>query len=178
MQEPLQTVQTFVAPVVVISANGLLALALYNRLAALIGRSRTINKERFDLSARLSGPSSPPEASGEAAHLRKRIHVLDELGHQLFSRGRLIRDALLSLMAAVLCMLGCSLALGLASLWDPLGWAALILFVAGILVMAAGVIKAVQELRVALSPLLFEHDMMEAADPIEPGEENGISESP
>ena len=48
MHEALQTIQSFVAPVVMISANGLLCLAFYNRMAAVIHRTREINRERFE----------------------------------------------------------------------------------------------------------------------------------
>ena len=50
----LQTIQSFVAPVVMISANGLLCLAFFNRMAAVVHRVREINRERFELAARLA----------------------------------------------------------------------------------------------------------------------------
>lgn len=169
MLEELPTIQQLVAPVAVISANGLLCLALYNRLAAVVSRSRTLNKERFELSIRRSA-LKPEEAGVEVAHLEHRIHTLDELGHQLYERLHYIRDALIYLLLAVLAMLGCSLAIGLAAIAGPFGGVALGLFAIGIVVMMLGVAKAIQELRVALSPLLFEHEMIERSHTLENGE--------
>lgn len=157
----LQIIQALVAPVVVISANGLLCLALYNRFAAVVSRTRTINKERFDLHARLSAMAEPSQRAVEVAQLNRRLHILDELGHQLFQRGRMIRDALVLLLAAVECMIVCSLSLGLGSVWAWFDWAALATFVAGMLVMIAGIFRAIQELAIALQPVSYEHDMME-----------------
>jgi hypothetical protein len=157
----LETIQTFVAPVVMISANGLLCLAFYNRLSAILNRSRTINKERFDLVLRLAAMEEESWRSAEAGHVRHRIEILDELGHQLFARARLIRQTLIFLLVSVLCMLGCSLALGLAPLAAGPAVVALSLFVAGAVAMMFGVVTAIVELRVTLEPLLFEHERME-----------------
>jgi hypothetical protein len=160
MFRAIETIQWFVAPVVMISANGLLCLAFYNRMSSIVGRSRTINKERFELAIRHSGLAATPDAP-EAVHLTRRIKILDELGHQLYDRARLIRATLISLLLSVVFMLASSLALGLSPLGDSLGWAALGLFVAGALAMMCGVVLAVQELRISLDPLLFEHEGME-----------------
>ena len=158
----LETIQSFVAPVVMISANGLLCLAFYNRLSSLMNRSRTINKERFDLVTRMALIADRAEQATEAEHLRRRIEILDELGHRLFDRAWLIRGTLVCLLVAVVCMLACSLALGLSPLGIGLSWAALAFFVAGTLVMMVGVFLAIQELRITLEPLLYEHERMEA----------------
>jgi hypothetical protein len=161
MTEALKTIQSFVAPVVVISANGLLCLAFYNRLAAVIGRLRSINKERSDLLHRLAVLPEAVEHDPEKEHLQRRMHILDELGHQLHDRAYLIRDALIYLLLAVEIMIACSLALGLGSLTPVFGSIALCLFVLGMAVMMYGVLKALRELHIALLPVLFEHEMME-----------------
>lgn len=164
----VETITSFVVPVVMISANGLLCLAFYNRLAAVIARLRAINKERFDLFTRLATTNEARPESPDVAHILRRLEILDELGHLLFARVRLIRDALICLLATVLLMLGCSLALGMTSLASTLGWlpptvawVAPALFVTGIVVMMAGIWLAICELRNALATLSFEHDMLE-----------------
>lgn len=166
----LETIQSFVAPVVVISANGLLCLAFYNRMASVISRLRTINKERFDLHARLSTLTDDDPDSAHPGYLKHRVEILDELGHQLFDRVRVIRDSLIFLLVTVLCMLGCSLALGLAPAFPQMGSVALVLFVSGVVIMILGVARAIQELRMTLSTLLFEHDMLEKLPEEQPGE--------
>lgn len=166
----LETVQSFVAPVVVISANGLLCLAFYNRMTSVITRLRTINKERFDLHARLLAMAADTPDSSHASHLRHRVEILDSLGHQLFERVRVIRDSLIFLLVAVLCMLSCSLALGLAPALPRMGSVALALFVSGVVIMILGVARAIQELRMTLSTLVFEHEMLEKLPAEQPGE--------
>ena len=157
----IETVHTFVAPVVMISANGLLCLAFYNRLGSVVNRSRAINKERFDLTARLSVMSQEETSPADAAHVERRIDALDELGHQLYERAHLLRSSLICLLLSVLAMLACSLALGLSPLGEALAWAALAFFVVGALVMMLGVLTAIRELHAALDPLLYEHDRLE-----------------
>lgn len=157
----LETIQSFVAPVVMISANGLLCLAFYNRISAVVSRSRTINRERFDLVARLSARSCEPAASPEVAHIRRRVEILDELGHQLYDRAWWLRGTLVCLLVSVQFMLACSLALGLARLGSGFAWSALVFFVAGALAMLLGIFLAICELAATLNPLLFEHERME-----------------
>jgi hypothetical protein len=157
----LETIQSFVAPVVMVSANGLLCLAFYNRLSALANRSRAMNKERFDLVAELSALQAKSAMGLEPEHLELRIATLDEIGHQLFERARWIRRTLMSLLVSVLCMLACSLCLGLASLVEAIGVIAPWLFVAGIISMIVGILAAIEELRRSLQPLLFEHEQID-----------------
>lgn len=173
--EAVHTIEVFVAPVVMISANGLLCLAFYNRMAAIVNRTRAINKERFDLFARLAALANQPGNAPEVAHVKKRLEILDELGHQLFDRARMIRDSLICLLVTVLLMLGCSLDLGITPLFPALGWLAPTLFVGGLAVMMMGVLKAIQELRASLSPLTFEHEMLEQSQHENGREFNGES---
>jgi hypothetical protein len=161
MSPALETIQSFVAPVVMISANGLLCLAFYNRLSAIANRSRTINRERFELLGHLQALDPHLADSPATAHQKKRIEILDELGHRLFQRARWLRGTLLCLLVSVLAMLACSLALGLSSLGAVFGWAALAAFVAGALAMMAGIVMAIQELLASLEPLWFEHHRTE-----------------
>ena len=157
----LETIQSLVAPVVMVSANGLLCLAFYNRLSALANRSRVMNKERFDLVAQLSALHAKGATGLEPEHLELRIATLDELGHQLFDRARWIRCTLMSLLISVLCMLACSLCLGLATLLEGIAAVAPWLFVAGTLSMMVGILAAIEELRRTLKPLLFEHEQID-----------------
>jgi hypothetical protein len=157
----LETIQSFVAPVVMVSANGLLCLAFYNRLSALANRSRTMNKERFDLVAQLSALRATGAAGLEPEHLELRIATLDEIGHQLYDRARWIRCTLMSLLVSVLCMLACSLCLGLATLVEAMAMIAPWLFVAGTIAMMIGILAAIEELRRSLKPLLFEHEQID-----------------
>jgi hypothetical protein len=157
-----QTIQGLVAPVVLISANGLICLALYNnRLAAVTSRARAFHKEWFDLFARLSGMEPAEQAAGDGRHLADRIKILDEMGHRLIVRARLLRDSLFCLLLSVLLLLACSLGLGVPLVMPYVEWPAIVLFYLGVLVMMAGIVLAMLELRSALDPLLMEHQMIE-----------------
>lgn len=159
------TIQELVAPTVMVSANGLICLALYNRLTAIVARLRTFYREEFDARARL-GAMKPGQREGSVARqLETRLAALEEQSALVLRRARLIRAALMSLLTAVLAMLACSLVLGLASLHQPLQGLALGLFVLGVLAMASGVSLALVELWLALEPVVAEGEMFDAPPP-------------
>ena len=54
-----------VTPVVVISATALLCLAFYNRLAAIVGRLRSVQRERLEQQERLATMSPVSFRSSE-----------------------------------------------------------------------------------------------------------------
>lgn len=158
MIDASETIKTLIAPVVMISACGLLCLALYNRMASIVGRARVFHKERFDAASReaaLSGAS--PEEKRAKAELRKRIATLEDQGAQILRRARLIRNALFCLIVTVMCMILCSLLLGLTGLNKAFAVSALAAFVVGMLSMLAGMILATVELGRALDPVAVEH---------------------
>ncbi len=144
-----------------VSANGLLCLAFYNRLSSLANRSRTMNKERFDLSSHLTAEQVAGEASIEAKHLESRIATLNEIGHQIYSRAKWIRGTLMALLISILCMLSCSLCLAMSGLTPAIGAVAPWLFGLGTLAMMAGVLAAMEELRRTLPPLWYEHEKLD-----------------
>jgi hypothetical protein len=146
-----------VAPVVMISACGLLCLAIYNRMAAVVGRARVFLKERFDAMAKLSTLELESQASPDAHILRLRIATLDTMNDHIIRRAKLLRRSLMCLLASVICMLACSLTLGL-SLLIRVEIIALVIFIVGVIVMAAGIVLAMLELRRALDPLMLEQD--------------------
>jgi hypothetical protein len=162
MLPALETIQSSVAPVVMISANGLLCLTFYNRLSAFMTRSRTINKERFDLATRALMLAKQEPQDAEIVHLRRRVEVLDEVGHRLMAQIRWVRGTLLCLLLSVLCMLTCSLALGLSTVGAKFAWLAVGLFLAGAALMIFGILMAIVDLQFAMDALIFEHREMES----------------
>lgn len=150
MPDVLRTIQLLVAPVVMISACGLLSLALYNRLVAIVSRARVFNKESFEETAKLAAAEGELAGNPALAQLRRRVAIVDEQATQILRRARLVRDALMCLLAAILCMLLCSLALGLSLLRAWFAGVALSLFALGILITAAGVVLCLAEVRHAL----------------------------
>jgi len=158
----LAVFQLFVAPVILISAGGLICLALYNRLALIVGRARHFHKERFDAVGALR--SAAPD-SVEAGRLKERIALLDRQSREVRSRAKLVRDALVGLMTMILCMLGCSLFLGATAWWGPFGTVAMALFVLGVLSMMYAVVQSIVELRLSLRPVTLEASAVEGEAP-------------
>lgn len=157
MPDVVHTIQLLVAPVVMISAAGLVCLALYNRLAAIVGRVRTIHKEEVDALSRMS--LAPAPAPSKSAH--RRVVTLEEQVDHLMERARLLRAALVCLLVTVLSMLLCSLAIGISLLWGEAAYVALAVFLGGVLVEAAGIVLAILELRIALVAAALEADSIE-----------------
>ena len=161
MYEPLHVIQLLVAPVIMISAGGLICLALYNRLAMIVTRARAFHKERFDEMTRLTRLTLDQQTSLEANQLRQRINILDVQSKHILVRAKLIRNSLMSLIVMILCMLGCSLSLGATLLVSWTVYPALGLFTVGVLATALSMILALMELRQSLTPVTLESSSAE-----------------
>ena len=157
----IEIIHNLVSPVVMVSANGLLCLVFYNRLSAVVNRHRMINKERVDLLTHLASFSGAEKQFQHAVHMRRRMDVLDRLGTQLLNRAQWVRRVLYCLLLSVLCMLACSLMLGLVAMNGHFASIALGLFVAGALAMMAGGAMAMWELHLTLEPLMFETECID-----------------
>lgn len=151
-----ETMRDLLAPVAMISANGLLCLALYNRLTAVITRLRMFDKERFDVHATLLNDRTERPHSTASNPMLVRLTDLDEQCRLIARRARWLRDALLMLLIGVIGMLSSSLAIGLSQLWPSLSSVGLVIFVTGILCMIVGILFAVRELAISLDPLQVE----------------------
>lgn len=170
----LTLLQIVLAPVVLISACGLLCLALYNRFSNIISRARAFHREMFDCQTQLTKLGNPE--SDLAAQLTDRIAILSGQTAQILARAAKIRAALFCLLLTIVCMLACSLLLAApVPLVDPAQIAngsafntpgtlhtivmlAGAVFVVGIVLMIAAMIFAVLELRTALDPVAIEHE--------------------
>src|SRR5271167_2851098 len=94
-----RVVSASVAPVVIISASSLLCLAFYNRLAAIVTRLRSVQRERLELNDRLDR-LSPADIEHHSA--MRHTCILESLAEQTIRirrRARLIRATLMSLLA-------------------------------------------------------------------------------
>ncbi len=150
------------APVVLISACGLLCLTFYNRLAVLTARIRSFNAERFTLMEKIScDHSTPPHLNGKASPLQARQHGLEEQTQAILHRAYLIRRTLVCLVSCIIGMLLCSLTLGLGLIIPYLDLPALAFFVLGMFAMLVAMITALQELRLSLQPVSLEQDFFE-----------------
>lgn len=137
-----------VVPVVIISACGLLSLAFYGRLAALVARLRTFQREMLREQEKWA-----KEGPGDHQRL---LEVLRTQTLRVTERARLIRGALLFFLTAVAILIVCSLTLVTSWFFPPAAFVAAVFFVAGLLSMLGGVVSAMMELRESLEQVEFE----------------------
>lgn len=139
-----------VTPVAMISACGLVTLALYNRLGAILSRLRAFHQQKLGL---LDDPH-PDQAS-----------LLDMLDAQIVTvtrKGRLVQNGLRCLLAAVAALLVCSLLAGASVVWPWVGVVAVGTGVLGVVLFLAGLGWAMRELTLTLSPLEEETAYLDA----------------
>ncbi len=156
-----QVIGQLVAPVVMISANGLLCLAFFNRLATLVARSRAFANERVAL-LRAAGGGTPGPVG--AALDSMRLEALEAHSSRVLKRATLLRSSLQCLLAGVLAMLACSAAIGLSLVSHSLWYVALVAFAVGILAMAVGVGLVMAELAQALRDVQLEDRLLRSID--------------
>jgi hypothetical protein len=143
-----------VVPVVIISACGLLCLAFYNRLAAIVSRLRGFQRERLHEQELLERKGS--EEGPEMSRRRRLLEHLETQTSRVVRRAMLIRLTLSFLLFTISLLIGCCMALGLSVLVPHAVFVAVPLFMLGLLSMLAGMIAAMLELKAALQPAELE----------------------
>lgn len=161
-----ETLQPLLAPVVLISACGLMIMSLTTRTMAFSSRIRRLHHERLEIAERAedSGGSTPTQ--------RLRYEGVGEQSRNLLRRLRLLRGALVCMVGCVALMLISSLSIGLAQIADgsPFDELAVLAFIAGLLSMLIGAAAFLVELRVSLNEITYEHHRVRALTLPEPGE--------
>lgn len=142
-----------VTPVVLISACGLITLALYNRLGAILARIRAFHQQKIDL---LEGLDK--QASGDQAML---LEMIDSQVARITVKAKAIQQGLYCLLSAVLAFLLCSLLGPATVLYVWAGAVALGMHVLGLGLFLAGVGWAIRELTLSLTPLEEESAYLE-----------------
>lgn len=149
----VQVIQQLVAPAVMISACGLLCLAQYNRLAAIVARLRQFHHERFEIYESMS-----TSEESEKQLLTARFEGIGEQADHILQRARTIRNGLICLVGCILCMLASSLAIGLSLTIESVQPVVVGLFILGVLSMTAAMVFALAELRASLKEVEYEHE--------------------
>jgi hypothetical protein len=135
-----------VTPVVLISACGLIMLALYNRLNAILVRIRAFHQQKITLL----------EDVGKRETDDQRQRLLDMIDSQISkvtAKAKAIQRGLYCLLSAVMAFLMCSLLTPAVLLHERVGIAALAMHVIGLLLFLAGIACAIRELKLSLIPL-------------------------
>lgn len=144
-----------VVPVVIISACGLLSLAFYGRLAAVVSRLRGFQREMLKAQEKLERTRGVEEA--------RLIEVLRTQTEQVTRRAKLIRLTLWFLLVAVALLIVSSLTLAASWFVRQTAILAALFFVLGLLSMLGGIIAAMLELRGALQPVELETRFVSSA---------------
>jgi ABC-type nickel/cobalt efflux system permease component RcnA len=146
-----------VGPIIVISACGLLCLAFYNRLAAVVTRLRAFHRERLHAHEALNHARKENPADETAAVMHHELlGMLETQTRHVTRRAKLIRGALTCLLATIGCLAICSLALGLSTFWPGLMCVAAVMFIVGLVLLIAAIVFALVEIRHALDPIELE----------------------
>jgi hypothetical protein len=160
-----------IAPVVVISACGLMSLAFYNRLASIVSRLRGFQRERLHEQEEIHRLArlTPPDEAG----LGWRRRFLENLAHQTartMRRARMVRFTLLCLLGTVALLVLSSLLNGLTVVWSDAQFGAALLYLAGMVLLLTGIVSAIAELLSALDVVEAETrlvaELAEAADDV------------
>lgn len=134
------------------SAGGLLCLAQFARLTAVLGLVRTLNRERASLIRELAS------AAGEQhTIIARRCEGLTAQAERVLLHARTVRNACRFLVAGILMMVACSLTIGASLLIAALEAVALGLFILGLVAIFVGLSLVLSELRVSLDEVTFEH---------------------
>jgi len=143
-----------VVPVVIISACGLLSLAFYNRMAAIVSRLRGFQRERMHQQEQLQRAGDKRDATTQRYWLV--LELLELQTTHVIRRAKLIRLTLLFLLLTIGMLIGCSLMLGLSVLLPRAMYVAIPLYVLGLLSMLTATVAAAVELKRALEPVELE----------------------
>ncbi|MGD0541245.1 MAG: DUF2721 domain-containing protein [Tepidisphaeraceae bacterium] len=149
-----KVISSSVVPVVIISACGLLALAFYNRMAAIVSRLRVFQRERLQEQELLQRAGAENDAKSQRR--RRLLEVLELQTAHVIRRAKLIRLTLLFLLLTIGTLIGCCLMLGLSALLPTAMYVAIPLFGLGLLFMLASTIAAALELKASLQPVELE----------------------
>ncbi len=169
-----------VVPVVIISACGLLCLAFYNRLASIVSRLRGFQRERLHEQEKYARDRVAYGLDAEALHRhRQLLEMLEVQTLRVSRRANLIRLTLLCLLGTIACLTVCSMAMGLSTIWPGAIYIAVPPYIAGALLLLAGVILAIIEMKAALDPVKLESQFVsKLSHEIENAEAESFGEYP
>jgi hypothetical protein len=145
-----------VVPVVIISACGLLCLAFYNRLAVVVTRLRSLQRERlteykeiFRLEEKHRGKLARHESE-------QFLHFLENQTVDVLKRARYLQKCIFWLIFCISALVLTSLLIGLSVIFPFLDFAVLFFYVLSLLSLLYGLSYAVREIRIALNPIKME----------------------
>jgi hypothetical protein len=149
----LEIIQPILAPAVMFSAGGLLCLAQFARLNAIVGQIRAFDRERLTTLREMT--KAEPE---QRDLLEQRAAGLELQSDGVLAHAVVVKNALRFLVGGILLMVLCSLLVGASFVFEPLSIVAIVLFVLGLISTFVGLCLVLTELGVSLDPLKTEHE--------------------
>lgn len=157
MQDLSKIISAGAGPIIGISACGLLCLAFYNRLTAVVTRLRSFHRERLKAQQELGHQRASDQPDQVSVMMNQEVlEALQTQTTHVIRRARLIRRALSCLLLTIACLSLCSLAVGLSVVWPGLMLIAVPFFVVGLVLLVLGVGFAMVEMYRALDPIELE----------------------
>jgi len=146
-----KTISLILAPVVMLTACGLLVSGMLQQYSAINGRVRAMTAERLSL-------LGETEAGANNARGRERRIEIDHQVPMLLHRHRLVRDAVLCVYAAVLVFVSSMFVIAAAAeaKSGALATAALVVFLAGTAVLLVGMVFIALDIRTSHESLEYE----------------------
>lgn len=149
-------ISSAVVPVVIISACGLLCLALYNRLAVILARLRVLQRERFLEYKELFRSEAEKKPTLLRNEIEQYLHFLESQVADILKKAHYVRIALGALVSAIASLLLCSLSIALSLFYQVFAFAVIVFFILGLLLMLYALYFAFAEIRVSLRPIQME----------------------
>jgi len=157
-----RTIQLVLAPVVMITCCGIIINGVLVRYGAISDRMRALARERLDL---VWGSPDRPAGDGKDGerYVTERLAEIDYQIPLLLRRHRLVRNCLLALNVAMLVFVISMFAIGIAAWVDTSATAvaALLVFLAGQVILVAGLFWNVEEIRVSNQAVEYEAQRVE-----------------
>jgi hypothetical protein len=145
--------QVSVTPVVLISASGLVTLALYNRLGLINARIRHFHREKMALLRELERDDS--------LNRRLLLNMMNAQIDRVMAKARLMVMSLYSLLLAIALFVLCSFFAAVTTVidaWhDETAWVAFGCFLLGLGLMLLAIVLAIAELTRSLQPMSEEN---------------------
>ena len=157
VQTVARTIQLILAPVVMVTASGILISALLPRYDALSNRLRAMVRERLEL-LRAAGPNFESAVKNLDVFTQERLHQIDYQVPDLLRRHKLLRNAVLTIYWAIVLFIASMFVIAVAALRNSMEVAtsALALFLVGTGILIIALLISAREMRISHHVIQFE----------------------
>jgi hypothetical protein len=161
----VSVISTAAVPVVMISACSLLSLAFYNRMAAIVSRLRSLQRECIEHQEKLYIHRNSDEPDELLAHRTEQLIAMQRLQTRaVLRRAHFLQRTLGCLLSGIAIYVVCCLSLEFYAFDganETIGIVSASLFLIASLVVLTGVCYAIAEMRCALEPIMQESALVE-----------------